>query len=163
MKIGELLELTQTEPLDNIAKNHLSIGKNAARDALKAAGCYSKNGVRGWFYEGDPAVLEQSIYDFSSVKKSQTERKNVRTNPQKKQSTNEPRLNGSDEQTNEQKKTPLPVSGQDKAVQIVRKRASFDVDTAILKELKLFCVENDLNLYEAAENAFRDYLDKHRK
>lgn len=64
MKIGELLELTKTEPLDKIAKERLTIGKMKAREAIKAAGCYSKNGVRGWFYDGPPELLERSIYEF---------------------------------------------------------------------------------------------------
>ena len=72
MKLKDVLELTMTDSLDLIAKNHLEIGKNAARDALKKAGCYAKNGRRGWFYEGDPAVLEKSIYDFIEKKNTQT-------------------------------------------------------------------------------------------
>lgn len=64
MKIGEILELTKSKSLAAIAKENLSIGKDKARLALKEAGCYSKNGVKGWFYDGGESVLEQSIYDF---------------------------------------------------------------------------------------------------
>lgn len=64
MKIKEVLEMTQTIPLATIAKEHLTIGKVKATEALKAAGCYSKNGVKGWFYDGDESILEKSIYDF---------------------------------------------------------------------------------------------------
>lgn len=70
MLVGELMELTFKEPLNKIAKERLSIGERAARDALKAAGCYNVSGKRGWYYEGDPAVLEQSIYDFSPNKQT---------------------------------------------------------------------------------------------
>ncbi|QDZ88695.1 hypothetical protein [Priestia megaterium] len=64
MKIGEILELAKSKPLADIAKENLSIGKDKARLALREAGCYSKNGVKGWFYDGEESVLEQSIYDF---------------------------------------------------------------------------------------------------
>lgn len=70
MKIGELLQLTQTKSLEEIAKTKLSIGKNAARDALKAAGCYSRNGVKGWFHDDLETVAEREIYEFSAVKKA---------------------------------------------------------------------------------------------
>lgn len=67
MKIGEILELTKTEALPKIAKEHLSIGESKAREALKKAGCFNISGKRGWFYDdtkGDGTVLELSIYDF---------------------------------------------------------------------------------------------------
>jgi hypothetical protein len=64
MKLRDVLELTQTQPLSKIAKERLTIGEKTARQALKAAGCYAISGKRGWFYDGDPAVLEQSIYDY---------------------------------------------------------------------------------------------------
>lgn len=34
------------------------------RVTLKAIGCYNTRGMKGWHYKGDPAVLEQSIYNF---------------------------------------------------------------------------------------------------
>ncbi|HBZ6979986.1 TPA: hypothetical protein MMJ71_004782 [Salmonella enterica subsp. enterica serovar Typhimurium] len=68
MKIGELLELTQTDALAKIAKERLTVGKEKARDGLQKAGCYSKNGIKGWFFDGNKSVLEQSIYDFVEIK-----------------------------------------------------------------------------------------------
>lgn len=70
MKIGELLQLSKTKPLDVIAKEDLTIGKNAARVSLKNAGCYSKNGQKGWFYDGSPDVLEQNILGSNKQAKS---------------------------------------------------------------------------------------------
>lgn len=64
MKIKEIIELSKTDSLAKIAKDHLSVGKERAREALKQAGCYSKNGLKGWHFDGDESVLEQSIYDF---------------------------------------------------------------------------------------------------
>ncbi|MEK4951986.1 hypothetical protein NST12_16965 [Bacillus sp. FSL W8-1127] len=78
MKIGEILELTQTERLSDIAKERLTIGEKAARQALKAAGCYSISGKRGWHCD-NPNILDQSIYDFverkvkNDIKKAQME------------------------------------------------------------------------------------------
>ncbi|MGG4041453.1 hypothetical protein [Bacillus smithii] len=74
MKIGELLELTQVEPLAKIAKERLTIGEKSARQALKAAGCYSISGKRGWYCD-DSNVLEKSIYDFAPPRK--IERKTI--------------------------------------------------------------------------------------
>lgn len=64
MKIREIIERSKNESLPSIAKIHLSIGKDKAREALKEAGCYSKNGLRGWYFDGDESVLDQSIYEY---------------------------------------------------------------------------------------------------
>jgi len=138
MIIKELLERTQKERLADIAKNHLTIGEKPARNALKAAGCYSISGKRGWYYEGNPATLEKSIYDFTHGER-------------KHKPTNEPTLIPSKEITH--------TSTIEQTI-IQRKRASFDIDAVLLKRLKLHCVENDLNLYEVAEAAMRDYLER---
>jgi len=67
VKIKEIIELSKTDSLAKIAKEHLSVGKEKAREGLKLAGCYSVNGVKGWFFDGDQSVLDQSIYDFVST------------------------------------------------------------------------------------------------
>lgn len=70
MKIKELLDLTMTKSIANIAKDHLTIGEKTVRAALKRVGCEHENGKRGWSYTGDhPAILEQSIYDFAQPKR----------------------------------------------------------------------------------------------
>jgi hypothetical protein len=84
MKIKELLELTQHEGMASIAKNHLSIGEKPARMALKAAGCYAISGKKGLYYDGDPAVLEKSIYKFTPTA-------NERMNPLINQYLNHPK------------------------------------------------------------------------
>lgn len=83
MLIGELLELTKERPLNEIAKDKLTIGERYARNALKAAGCFPISGKRGWHYEGDPSVLERSIYEFAPNKKSNPVNKPV-NNPKPK-------------------------------------------------------------------------------
>jgi hypothetical protein len=80
MLVGELIELTFKEPLNKIAKEKLTIGERAARDALKAAGCYNISGKRGWYFEGDESILKQSIYDFASVKKPKAKKDNIVVN-----------------------------------------------------------------------------------
>jgi hypothetical protein len=145
LKIKELLELTQREKMADIAKGYLTIGEKPARMSLKAAGCYSLSGKRGWYYDGDPAVLEKSIYEFTS---------STNHGERKKESTKEPTFKPSKEPNN------TSTIEQNGEAQIMRKRASFDIDAALLKDLKLFCVRNDLNLYEVAETALREYLVK---
>ncbi|WP_214781019.1 hypothetical protein [Exiguobacterium sp. s22] len=88
MKIGEILELTQTMKLSEIAKQYLDVGEKKALEGMKKAGCYAVSGKRGWYYDGDPAVLEQSIYDFTT--------KTINTRP---------KANGSNKTTNKTKKT----------------------------------------------------------
>lgn len=39
-----------------------------------------------------------------------------------------------------------------------KKRASFDIDEDVLKQLKIFAILNDKNIYEVAETAIRKYL-----
>ena len=72
MKIGDLLPMTKKEPLEEIAKQYLTIGKTAARQALKNAGCYCKRGIRGWYHDNLHEVAERSIYDFVPVRKARS-------------------------------------------------------------------------------------------
>ncbi|MBJ8073613.1 MULTISPECIES: hypothetical protein [Bacillus] len=64
MKIKDILELTKTKRVSEIAKESLEIGEKKAVEGLKKAGCYNISGKRGWHFDGDESVLEQSIYDF---------------------------------------------------------------------------------------------------
>ncbi|WP_180230339.1 hypothetical protein [Bacillus thuringiensis] len=64
MKIKEILELTQTMRVSEIAKEFLEVGEKKAVEGLKKAGCYNTSGKRGWYFDGDESVLEQSIYNF---------------------------------------------------------------------------------------------------
>ncbi len=97
MKIKELLELSQHESLEDVAKNHLTIGVKRARIALKAAGCYNKIGVKGWHYDGDPATLERSIYDFVMAPTRKSPSNNVKASNSKIKSNSN---NDSDEDSN---------------------------------------------------------------
>ncbi|MCI2255214.1 hypothetical protein L2D08_12640 [Domibacillus sp. PGB-M46] len=70
MKIGDILAMTKKVPLEEIAKQYLTIGKTAARQALKNAGCYCKKGTRGWHHDNLPQVAERSIYEFIETRKA---------------------------------------------------------------------------------------------
>lgn len=145
MKIKEILELTQHEGMASIAKNHLNIGEKATRAALKEAGCYAIKGRKGWYYDGDPSVFEKSIYEFTST---------VTHGKRKNESANEPTLKSFKEENNK------PIIEQNNETQILRKRVSFDINMALFKRLKLYCVANDKNLYEVAEAAVQEYLER---
>lgn len=175
MKIGEILELTQTKNIASIAKESLDIGEKPTREALKKAGCFSISGKSGWFFEGDPNVLEQSIYDFSPPKKiNRTTTKataNVSTKEPKKELTLEPsnvsakeEMNLAETQTavtkelaNVRTKEPMNVSTNEPKT-IIRKRSSFDIDVELMKELKIKAVLSEKNVYEMVETAIRNYL-----
>lgn len=71
MKIGELLELTHKMSFNDAIKaakeNYgLSMGRDRTAKVLKMVGCYTQDGVRGWFLsdDADKSVLDASIHDF---------------------------------------------------------------------------------------------------
>lgn len=142
MKVSEILELTKTMPISEIAKTHLNIGEKPARAALKYAGAYTIVGQSGWFLDKDvePSILDRSIYELSDEVKEERARElklaaNLGSN-----------LRDEEEQPS-----------------IHRKRHSFDLDVALVKTLKLHCVKQDKKLYEAVETAIRNYLIEHEE
>ena len=130
MKIRDILALTQEKRLSEIAKEDLNIGEKPAREALKNAGCYSQSGKKGWYFDGDEEILDKEIYEFIKSKP----KANVRTNKTKNLKSNETK--------NE------------------RKRASFDLDAELLKQLKIRAVIEDKNIYELVEQAIKEFLAK---
>jgi len=145
LKISEILELTKTKPIAEIAKEHLTIGEKPTRAALKRAGCYSIVGQPGWFLDEteNESNLERSIYEIADELKEERnvilkERANL----------------GSNKVTSVLKSTAVFDTDP-----VYRKRHSFDLDVALVKELKLHCVKSDITLYEAVEDAIRNYLN----
>lgn len=141
MKISEILELTKTKPVAEIAKEYLTIGEKPTRAALKRAGCYTIVGQAGWYLDETENIanLDRSIYEVADEIKVEREailkdRANLGSNKVTKIISNE--MNP-----------------------IYRKRHSFDLDVALVKELKMHCVKNDITLYEAVEDAIRNYLN----
>ncbi|WP_391123503.1 hypothetical protein [Psychrobacillus sp. L3] len=143
MEIREILELTKTKPIAEIAKEYLTIGEKPARAALKRAGCYTIVGQPGWIFDDteNPSNLDRSIYEIADEVKSEKktilkDRANLDSNQLKYTLEN---------------------------AHIYRKRHSFDLDVALVKELKLHCVKQDKTLYEAVETAIQNYLTNDRE
>ena len=127
------------KPISQVALLIEGINEKSLRAALKKAGCQPIAGNKGWECK-DVAALERDIFDYAE--------KAVRTGgkPRKKEEptkvqTNEPTKEPTNEPTNVQ-----------------RKRASFDLDVNLLKQLKVEAALNDENIYEIVERALRMYL-----
>lgn len=134
MLISEVLELVKEKPLAQVAKEHLTIGEKPARLAMQRAGCYSIVGQAGWFLDEseNPDNLNKSIYDFADqVKREEAAMLKAAAN----------------------------LETFTETIYIPRKRHSFDLDVRIVKELKMYCVREDKNLYEVVESALQAYLD----
>lgn len=166
MTIGEILEaLKQGKALANIAKE-LTVGKEKLSKALQKAGYEYNRGNRKWaFAETGEEPLNQAYTDFvessRNVKKqpvihapkevvATTEKaeasKNQQTNVPTKERKNEPTKELTKERTN-----------------VVRKRSSFDIDVALMKDLKIQAVIHGKNVYEIVENAIRKELAQMKK
>ncbi|MCK2006152.1 hypothetical protein MZM54_33110 [[Brevibacterium] frigoritolerans] len=175
MKIGELLELTQSKKLAEIAKESLEIGEKKTVAALKKAGCYSLSGKRGWHFDGDSSVLEQSIYEYSTPSQrglhNAKAKANVPTNHHKER-TNQPSNVPAKEQIEQANKQVAPTKEVTKeprneqtnmTTNVIRKRSSFDIDVELMKDLKIQAILHDRNVYEIVETAVRKYLKELKK
>jgi hypothetical protein len=164
MKIGEIIELTKTKRLSEIAKESLEIGEKKAIEGLKKAGCYNISGKRGWHFDGDESVLEQSIYDFVAPTKGKA-KANVSTNEPTLQPSNvvkaiEEVKKGTDEVATTKEQTNVRTLERKN---VIRKRSSFDIDVELMKELKIQAVIHDKNIYEIVETAIRKELARIKK
>jgi len=139
MKIRDILELSQLETVADIAKKYLSIGEKTTRSALKAAGCYSITGKKGWYLDesSDERNLDVSIYEFSEA-------------VEKKRKEDIERLTAN---------VHINVSNEGPEM-VIRKRYSFDLDPKLMKQLKLHAVLTNQTLYEIVEQSIKDYLDQ---
>lgn len=159
MKISELLELTQSKKLADIAKDSLDIGEKRTVEALKKAGCYSISGKRGWHFDGKSSVLEQSIYEYStpskrgvnSAKKEVTatlEKATLLTNPSS-QLSNEPEnkqdvnpinkqiSNPTNKQINKQVGKPTIQLTKNKTSKPAMKKVTYEIEEQLHDELKI--------------------------
>ncbi|OJE20653.1 hypothetical protein BAQ46_22770 [Bacillus paranthracis] len=91
-------------------------------------------------------MLEKSIYDFVTTKPTA----NVRTKKTNNTKTKVDNNKGDKESMNETIKD----------TKNKRKRASFDIDVDLLKQLKVKAVLEEKNLYDLVEQAIKDFLDK---
>ncbi|MGZ9644678.1 hypothetical protein ACXX4E_27595 [Bacillus cereus] len=164
MKIKEILELTKTTRVSEIAKNNLDIGEKKAVEGLKKAGCYNISGKRGWHFDGDESILEQSIYDFVAPTKGKA-KANVSTKEPTLQPSNvvtaiEEIKKGKQEVATTKAQTNVRTLEQKS---VIRKRSSFDIDVELMKELKIQAVIHDKNIYEIVETAIRRELAELKK
>lgn len=166
MKIREILELNKEKKMPIIAKDHLPIGEKKLYSILKEIGCKPVLGKREWDYENvSETDLEKDITEFVRVTAIQAKR----TNERKKETTKEEKS----EIVKEEKNIPTNERNHDnikeqnkkptnKEKDKMRKRASFDIDSALLKELKIYAITEEKNVYEIVENAIRTYLQERK-
>lgn len=144
MKIGDLLAMTKTESLEEIAKKYLTIGKTAARQALKNAGCYCKRGTRGWYHDNLHQVAELSIYDFAPARKTRSKPNDTNENAIKALIANADLQISAEMKEKVANKAPLPTNSKEKSC----KESAYDELDAI--DLILFHeeLERDLKTYK---------------
>jgi len=168
MKIKEIIELSKTDSLAKIAKEHLDVGKEKAREGLKQAGCYSINGVKGWHFEGDESVLEQSIYDFVTTTR---QAKSEFSTAEKEASAaiEEPRLVNipTSQQNNktENKKINKPINKKrNKQVgkptnQLSLKKVTYEIEEQLHDELKIKAIREKRTVSEIVKEIIKKGLN----
>ncbi|MEH7168761.1 hypothetical protein V7088_19795 [Priestia megaterium] len=159
MKIREIIELSKTNSLAKIAKEHLSVGKEKAREGLKLAGCYSKNGVKGWFFDGDESVLEQSIYDFvSSTRKAKSEVDNA--NKEASATIEKPRLinNPTSQQYNKTDSKQVGKSTIQETTKPIMKKVTYEIEEYLHDELKIKAIKEKRTVSEIVNDIIKQGL-----
>lgn len=145
MKIGDILTeiKKEGETPATVAKRINGISEKKLRQALKDAGyTFSNVKPKGWHYTGSAEEpLNESIFSYIKAKATAKERSNLTTKERKYVRMNEEIKEPTKERTHR-----------------MRKRASFDLDTELLKELKIFAIQEEKNVYEIVEQAIRDHL-----
>ncbi|WP_394557834.1 hypothetical protein [Priestia aryabhattai] len=172
MKIKDIIQLSKTDSLAKIAKEHLNVGKEKAREGLKSAGCYSKNGVKGWFFEGDESVLDQSIYDFVSTnRKAKSEvdnaKKEVAVATEKPRLVNNPTSQQSkktdskqddkpvNKQTNKQVGKPTIQETNKPAM----KKVTYEIEESLHDELKIKSIREKRTVSEIVNEIIKKGLN----
>lgn len=182
VKIGEILTLTQTKRLSEIAKESLEIGEKKAVEGLKKAGCYNISGKRGWFFDGDESVLEQSIYDYAPVGRGKARtvvnsaEKEVSATIEKAEVVNNPssQLPDKTETKKENKPTNKQISKQvgkptDRLIgkQIgkptskhVMKKVTYEIEEQLHDELKIKAIREKRTVSEIVNEIIKSALNK---
>jgi hypothetical protein len=163
MKIIELIKLTETKPLKEIAKEeakHLSGFEKKVRTIFKEIGVIPKGtGKSGWNVENaDPGKLQLDVGSFEVFK--------PRTAKTIKKERTEEEINVSRETTKEKtydkiKEQDIKPTKEEKPK--VRKRASFDIDKDVLKRLRMYAIQEEKNTYELVEKAIVQFLEDVKK
>ncbi|HDR7420617.1 TPA: hypothetical protein QCX17_005190 [Bacillus cereus] len=166
MIIKDILELTKTRKVAEIAKEFLEVGEKKAVEGLKKAGCTFTSGKPGWYLaEGmNESVLEQSLYDFVAPTKGK-----AKANVSTKEPTLQPSNVGKAVEEIKKGKEEVATTKEETNVRtlertsVIRKRSSFDIDVELMKELKIQAVIHDKNIYEIVETAIRKELTRMKK
>jgi hypothetical protein len=163
MKIKEVVEALKEKgvSVEKLADGIEGISQKGFKTAFIGAGYQYDKSKRMWFYAGEGAeeeVLEKDIFDFVPANKRTNKRNNKGTNESKqvneivnKESTNQQKKQSSNNEKNVTTKEPLNIT---------RKRYSFDLDSELMKKLKVHSVLQDVNIYELVEQAIKTLLKK---
>lgn len=170
MKIKDILNLTQTMRVSEIAKD-LEIGEKKAVAGLKKAGCTFTSGRSGWYLaEGtDESVLEKSIYDYSPIGRSKA--KNVVNSAKREVSAtveaevaNNPssQLPDKTDSKEENKPTNKQISKQvgKPTSKPVMKKVTYEIETQLHNELKIKAIREDRTVSDIVNEIIKTSLNK---
>lgn len=116
---------------------------------------------REGFVQIPEEYAEMDADEFFKKQSSAVERKSKGTKEQTNKGTEERNHEGTNERHYVSTMTNEPtLERRNEGTNIVRKRASFDIDVNLLKELKVQAVLRDKNVYEMVEQAIRQYLSE---
>jgi hypothetical protein len=156
MLVREIIEMTKEKPVAVIARDHLSIGEKKLRETLFNIGGRHEKGRKGWFFEGNPENLEKSIYDFAKpTRKAKAETKE-QTNKSSGETMNK---NAAEQKKKNSGETSKEIPGETINKRTI-KRASFDLDTEILKKIKIHAIEEDRKISDIVEIALIAYIEE---
>lgn len=180
MKIKEILELTQTMRMSEIAKKSLEIGEKKAIEGLKKAGCTFTSGRSGWYLaEGtDESVLEESIYAYAPIGRSKTKnvvnsaKREVSATVEKAEVVNNPssQLPEKTDSIEENKPTNKQISKQvgkptDRQIgkqtsKSVMKKVTYEIETQLHNELKIKAIREDRTVSDIVNEIIKTALNK---
>lgn len=187
MKIKEILNLTQTMRVSEIAKD-LEIGEKKAVAGLKKAGCTFTSGRSGWYLaEGtDESVLEKSIYDFAPIGRSKAKnvvnsaKREVSATVEEAEVVNNPssQLPDKTDSKEENKPTNKQISKQvgkpiDRLIgkqirnpigksisKSVMKKVTYEIETQLHNELKIKAIREDRTVSDIVNEIIKTALNK---
>lgn len=170
MIIKDILELTQTMRVSEIAKEFLDIGEKKAVEGLKKAGCYNISGKRGWHFDGDESVLEQSIYDYAPIGRSKARtvvnsaKREVSATVEKVEVVNNPssQLPDKKDSKEENKTTNKQINKQvgKPTSKPVMKKVTYEIETQLHNELKIKAIREERTVSDIVNEIIKTALNK---
>lgn len=150
LTIFEVTKLNEDMKFLDLAKEYAPVGKEKLREALKSAGATFDQRTKRWHIERSHPNADKKVLDFVQSSRVST--------PKPKKIASEPLKID-------------PVTGQSqlnddyfaiatRPEQVLRKKVSLDMDTALHKKLKRIALENDMKFYELVERILNDYARK---